>query len=791
MKTIFHSQILIFFKTRNIGIIICVLLVTNNLFSQPTTQRVEGIITDQNRTPLIGASIVLLKTDPVLGGITNESGDFEILHVPHGNYQMEVSYVGYDKKIIENVDVSFNKFTRVEVALEQNVDLQTVVVKPTYPIKSRPNSLQVLTIEETNRYPATFYDPARLATAHAGVLGSNDQANNLIIRGNSPNSMNWYLEGAEIVNPNHLSNAGTMSDRITTSGGGVNILSAQLMKKADFYTSAFPTSYGNALAGIMDVDIRKGKYDRHHQTAQIGLLGIDISAEGPAAKDNDDAYLINYRYSTIGLLSNLGVDLEDEEISFQDLAFNLVLPSRSIGTIAVFGMGGISKNIFETKRDTSLWEFQKDRTDVVYENKMGAVGLTHNWDMESGHQLKTTFVISGLDTDRTGTLLNDDFQEIFSDKDQVIENKLSVHSMYAHRLDVSQTLTAGLRYTSIGTEFLYTISNFTQNLGDHKRTLWQPYVNYQKQFGDKLELNAGLHFLNYSFADVNLFEPRLFAKYNLNEKSNVNFAYGLHSTLQQPQIYFTSASPLYTNEELTPTRAHHLVLGYHRFLNSFTILGMETYYQQLFDVPVDGLDGTSFSALNMMEGYVLNQLENEGTGKNYGVELSLKRFLTNDLFYLFNVSLYESKYKGSDGIERDTRFNGNYIINATFGKEFFKLKSRKEETKRRVLGFNIRGLYAGGLRETPIDEVISSQTGLTVYDDNNAFSQNQRDYFKIDLRFYRTIVSQNMRSTIAIDLQNATNQKNIAFNYFDVLQGVVVTKYQLGIIPNISYKIEL
>ncbi len=759
--------------------------------AQPTSQRVEGTITDENGTPLIGADILIVDTNPLLGSTTNESGDFEILNVPYGMYEIEVSYVGYVKKRIKDIDVNFNKITRIELALKRNIDLEAVIVKPTYPIKSRPNSLQILTIEETLRYPATFYDPARLATAHPGILSSNDQANNLIIRGNSPNSMNWYLEGAEIVNPNHLSNAGTMSDRITTSGGGVNILSAQLMKKAEFYTSAFPTAYGNALAGIMDVDIRKGKYDRHHQTAQIGLLGIDISAEGPVAKDNDDAYLINYRYSTIGLLSNLGVDLGDEEISFQDLAFNLVLPSRSIGTIALFGMGGISKNIFETKRDTSLWEFQKDQSDIRYENKMGAVGLTHNWDIENGRQLKTTFVISGLDADRIGTLLDDDFQEVFSDIDKITENKWSFHSMYAHRFSQQYTLDTGLRFTSIGTEFLYTISNFTQNLGDHRRNLWQPYVNFKTRFSDKLELNAGLHFLNYSFANVNLLEPRLFARYNLNDKSNINFAYGLHSTLQQPQIYFTSASPLYTNEELTPTRAHHLVLGYHRFLNSFTSFSMEGYYQQLFDVPVDQLAATSFSALNMMEGNVLNKLVNQGTGKNYGVELSLKRFLTNDLFYLFNISLYESKYKGSDGIERDTRFNGNYILNATIGKEFLKLKSRKEETKRRVIGFNIRGLYAGGLRETPIDEVISSQIGTTVYDDNNAFSQNQRDYFKIDIRFYRTIVGQNMRSTIAIDVQNATNQKNIAFNYFDAFQGVVVKKYQLGIIPNISYKIEL
>lgn len=772
------------------SLLFCLISLATSLVAQQTVQRIEGNVSDENRNPLIGASVVILNTDPILGGITNESGDFEILNVPHGQYELEFSYVGYNKKLLKNIEVNANKFTRVEIALERNVNLDEVVVTPSYPVKLRPTSLHVLTIEETLRYPATFFDPARLAASHAGVVSSNDQANNLVIRGNSPNSMNWYLEGAEIVNPNHLSNAGTFSDRISTSGGGVNILSAQLLKKTDFYTGAFPTSYGNALAGIMDVDIRKGKYDRHHLTGQIGLLGIDVAAEGPVAKDNDDAYLINYRFSTLGLLSQLGVELGDEAISFQDLAFNLVLPSRSVGTISLFGMGGISKNVFVTERDTALWEFQKDQSDITFNNRMGAIGLNHKWDMIGG-QLKTTFIVSGLDTDRTSTLLNNNFEQVSTDFDQIIENKLSVHSMYARELVGGQTITGGIRFTQIGTEFLYTLSNITQNFGDYKRTLWQPYFNYQKSFGNKIELNAGLHYLYYNLANVNLIEPRLSAKYNLDEKSNINFAYGLHSSLQQPQVYFNNANPIFDNEDLEPTRAHHLVLGYHRFLNSFTSITLEAYYQQLFNVPVDQAEETSFSALNMLEGYVLNQLENEGTGTNFGLELSLKRFLTNDLFYLFNASLYESKYKGSDGIERDTRFNGNYIFNATIGKEFIKLKPSKKETKRRILGLNIRGILAGGFRETPIDEVISSQTGTTVFDDNNAFSQNQSDYFKIDFRFYRTIVRQNMRSTIAIDLQNATNQKNIAFNYFDALQEEVVTKYQLGIIPNISYRIEL
>lgn len=767
------------------------LFVGSLLIAQPTSQRVEGTITDENGAPLIGASIIIQNTDPIKGSATNESGDFVILNVPHGLYNIEVSYVGYQKKVVDNVDVNFNKFTRIEVALERNRDLDEVVVMPLQPAKLRSTSLQVLTIEETLRYPATFYDPARLALAHAGVISSNDQANNLIVRGNSPNGMNWYLEGVEIVNPNHLSNAGTFSDRVTKSGGGVNILSAQLMKKADFFSGAFPTQYGNALAGIMDVDMRKGKYDRHHQTAQISLLGIDVSVEGPAAKDNDDAYLINYRYSTLGLLSQFGVDLGDEAIDFQDLAFNLVLPSRTVGTISLFGMGGISNNVFESKRDTSLWEFEKDRSDITYKNKMGAIGFSHKWDMENGNQLNTTVVYSGLDANRSATELSDTFEEVFDNQDEIIESKLSLHSFYNYKIGHNQDLTVGLRVTNVVTEFLYNISNFTLNSGEYSQNILQPYINYKINIANRLEMNAGIHYLNYQLANANLFEPRIYTKYYFNNQSNISLAYGLNSSLQHPELYFSSASPIYTNETLSPTRAHHFVLGYHHFLNRYTMLSMETYYQKLFDVPVDDTFESSFSAINMVEGYNLNKLKNEGTGTNYGVEVTLKRFLTNDLFFLINTSLYESKYVGSDGIERDARFNGNYIANLTIGKELIKIKSEKEETKRRILGLNIRGTYAGGLRATPIDELNSSQAGETIYDTNKAYSINQKDFFKIDLRIYRTVVRNKFKSTLALDLQNTTNQKNIAYSYYDNFQGKILEKYQLGLIPNLSYRIEL
>ena len=274
---------------------------------------------------------------------------------------------------------------------------------------TKPLSAHDLNVEKTNRIAANFNDPARLATSYAGVVSDNDQANNLSIRGNSPNGLVWKLEGLEIVNPNHLTNAGTFSDRLTQTGGGVNILSRQLLGRSQLYTSAWHARHGNALSGVFDINLRPGNKQRRSYTIQTGLLGIDLSTEGPFKEGGSASYLVNYRYSTVGLLSLMGVDLGDEVITFQDLSFNIDIPTRNAGTFTLFGIGGFSSNKFEAERDTAEWEFEKDRFDITYESNMGALGFTHSYPIAGNTSINTAGAISAISSSREAEKLSDNF----------------------------------------------------------------------------------------------------------------------------------------------------------------------------------------------------------------------------------------------------------------------------------------------------------------------------------------------------------------------------------------------
>lgn len=274
-------------------------------------------------------------------------------------------------------------------------------------------------------------------------------------------------------------------------------------------------------------------------------------------------------------------------------------------------------------------------------------------------------------------------------------------------------------------------------------------------------------------------EPQLKADVHLTTNQKLGFAYGLNSQLQLPQVYAN-------NEDLEATKAHYFTLAYQNQIKDQVQLKLEGYYQALFDVPVSATQSNSFSALNLLNELVNDTLVNGGTGTNYGIEISAQQYFSNNVFWLANLSLYESKYKGSDGIERDTRFNGNYIINLTGGKEFQWSKKEKDL----VLGVNARIAFLGGFKETPIDEVASANSGTTIFQDELAFSQNRKNYFRPDLRIYFTRNKKKFNSTLALDIQNVSNQKNVSFQNFDNFRNEVVQNYQLGIIPILNYRIE-
>jgi hypothetical protein len=778
-------------------------LLTNNSTAQKVTQTLRGTVVDAvDNLPLKGATVYLLPSEITFGVVTDRSGSFRFDSIPVGRYQLKISYVGYKTILLSEVSLESGKESVKHIAMELGTeDLNEVVVVAGRPSLS-PLSVQTITAEQTQRYAATFYDPGRLVTAFAGVINQNDQANNIVVRGNSPTSTVWWLEGAEIVNPNHTANAGTVSDRVMPNGGGVNILSAQLLGDSYFFNGNYPTQYGNGLGGILDMRMRKGNEEQREYTAQIGLIGIDLAAEGPFHKDYAASYLVNYRYSTLGLLSQMGVQLGDEEVAFQDLSFNVSLPTKKFGNLTIFGMAGSSSNFFEAERDTAVWDVQKDRQDINFTSRMGALGVTYNVLFAADKALwKTTFVVSSANSEREAFRLNEDYTRRITDVDERQETKVSFASMLQYRFSDKATLKTGLnatQYIPIVRAGKFITEDSVQIFleGSSQNWLYRPYVNLQYNPITRLQFNIGAAYAYYAANGTNSVEPLFSVKYNFKHNQSLSFAYRLQAQLQAPTVYFGAniTSDIFFpddgesgyNEELEMTKAHHLGLAYQTNILDKLNINAELYYQSLFDVPIINNGISTFSALNLLDEIIQDTLISEGTGRNYGLEVTLQKFMENGYYLLLTSTIYESKYTAADGIERDTRFNGNYALALSGGKEF-QWQSKKGNTN--VLGINIKMVYLGGFRSTPIDITQSVKLDETVFIENRAFSEQLPNYFKTDFRVYFKKSRPKYTTTLALDLQNMTNHQNVAYDYFDTQQGAVVTRYQLGLIPLLVYRV--
>jgi len=748
-------------------------------YAQEFTSVVRGSVKDADSgLPLAQATVQL----DGRGGITDESGVFRFDRVQVGRHVLTVSLVGYQTLVISEILLESGKENVQEVRLAASGrQLREATVSG-----SRPpafNSVQAITAEQTLRYAATYLDPARVATSFAGVAAANDQANGLVVRGNSPNSMQWRLEGVEIVNPNHLSNAGTFSDRPTSTGGGVNILSTQLMGTSYFMSGPFPAQYGNATSAILDMTLRKGNNEKHEFTAQAGLIGLDIAAEGPLSKSKKGTYIVNYRYSFTGLLGAMGVNFGGEDIRFQDLSFNLNFPMRKGGNFTVFGLGGISSNTFKAEPDSTKWEFYKDSHNIIYNNKMGAAGITHALPVGSRGVLKTAFVMSGLETSRAfykGETNTAGFSYPIED-DSLTKRKITGNMTFKYRLAGGGGLKVGSYVT-----FQYDRLAPLYTYHEIKSRLFQPFAEWTVPIAAGVNAEIGL---NATISKVDLWrarthrtlEPRAALRWQVTDDQKLSFSYGLHSQMPLAQLYAASYSTtgFSGNPDLGPSKVHHFVASYQRDFRKNNSLKVEAYWQKHFDVPVGGI---GFSALNAIETRADVGLVNKGKGRNYGLEVTYQKLLTQDFYMMISGSLYSATYVTDSGLRKKGRFDGRHTFSFTGGKEF--------KSGSRLWGINTKILWLGGFRETPIDLEASRAAQQTIYKNGEPFALKLKDYFRPDLRIYLKKSSSSYSTTFALDLQNVSGTKNAAFSYYDAFQQKIVRQKQLGLIPVLSYRVE-
>ena len=803
---------------------------------QTLTQSINGRVIDKDaESPLPGVNVVVVGSNPQIATSTDADGYYVLNKVPIGRVNLSFSFVGYKPVIMNGLLLTTGKEMVINPKMEENVtQIQEVQVTANSGKEQPLNKMAVVSarsfsIEETERYAGSLGDPSRMAQNFAGVVSAGDQRNDIVIRGNSPSGLLWKLDGVPIPSPNHFSAQGS-------SGGPVSMLNNNLLTNSDFFTGAWPAEYNNSVSGVFDLKMRNGNTEKREYLGQIGYGGIEAGTEGPFVKGKKASYMINYRYSTMQFAQNLGINPLGITPKYQDLSFKFNFPTKSFGTFSLSGIGGFSSITMPHDLKSS---YGSDTLHDITDGSKMATAIFSNTYTKDNWTIKSYISVNGQRTDLH--LDNMIYQQDSLNKWSITNKKLFYKEQSTEtrtlagirinkKINAQNNITIGGTVTSYNIDFYDLIwrnndknsilrygqlpslvDTFTSAMDVKKQNImfYQSYAQYQHRFNEFVTFYTGVNGELFALNNSYSIDPRASLKYQFTNKQSFNVGYGHHSQIQPLFVYITQSTKDYVNYEQTNTnvgmtKSNHFILGYDYQIAKNLRFKIETYYQQLYDIPVQQM-GDSLAnhpesyeyqkrAMVSMVNYGadfyvprFDSLVNKGTGKNYGVEFTLEKFFSDGFYFLSTTSLFQSKYKTPYAPERNTVFNGNFVWNLLGGYEF-------KLGKGNILGFDIKSVWAGGKRRIKIDLEKSIAAGETIYDLNNIFNERYNDYMRFDLRISYKMNRPKFSQEWALDLQNLTNHQNIymeqfLYNRVNPSESKISYAYQIGFYPMVTYRL--
>ncbi len=763
-----------------------------------------------------------------IGPSTEANGEFQLNNIPPGRYDINFHLASYKDLTMNNVVLSSAKEVVLQVELEEElkaIETVTIVSKTQPGQPGNENALvsaRLFTVDETDRFAGSRGDPARMASNFAGVQGADDSRNDIVVRGNSPQGVLWRLEGIDIPNPNHFAIPGT-------TGGPVSIINNKILANSDFFTGAFPAEYGNSTAGVFDLKMRNGNSRKYEFSSQLGFLGWDLLAEGPLNKRSGSSFMFTYRYSTLALFSALKIPIGTDAVpSYQDASFKLNFPIRGHGNLSFFGIGGGSHiNILisdQKKSGTNIYG-DNDR-DQYFSSGMYVAGSSLMYNLNKKSYLKATIANSMQLVNAHHALVFRHVTDTFEKDgdrfyryalDSIVPNlqyefrtrSLGLNSFINTKFSASSSIRYGMQLTRYSYSFTDSARNFdfmdsqnywkwntrwnSQGLG----MLFQPYFQYRWKPSEKWLITAGLMSQVFSImdkrdgiyhTDISYAEPRLGIRYNATKRDMLNFGMGFHSQIQPAYTYFyiKPGNTRPHNLDMGLTHSKQFVLGWDHSLKHSRRFKMETYYQFLTRLPVE-TRSSSFSLANTGSGFSRffpDTLENTGTGRNYGLEFTFEQFFSKGMYYLLTLSVFDAKYKGSDGVLRNSDFNTGYAGNALLAKEW-------KTGKRSTLNLGGKFTMAGARRYSPMDTLATRRnreyTEIDALKNSKTFGQG---YLRLDVRVSFKINSKKFTHEFAIDLVNVSNRKNVLKYSYISEAPYNKQDYQLGFLPLFYYKLD-
>ncbi|SNR53066.1 Outer membrane receptor for ferrienterochelin and colicins [Lutibacter agarilyticus] len=745
------------------------LIVTVSTINAQDLGVIRGKVIDaQTREALPFVNILILGTNT--GVISDESGNFLINNSPLGYMKLQASFIGYQTVVSEDYLVTLEKSPYI--IFQMNVDneqLEEVVIQSKLfrkPVEN-PLSYQSIGIAEIEKNPGGDRDILKVIQSFPGVASNPGFRNDIIIRGGSPAENKFYLDGVEVPVINHFQTQGS-------TGGPVGIINADLIRKADFYSSAFSANRGNALSSIIEFTMKEGNPEKLDIRATLGTSDAGITADGHIGEKT--TFIASVRQSYLsGLFRLLKLPFLP---TYNDFQLNVKHKFDDKNELSLIGLGAIDKfKLNEDVNDGITDEDDLKRNNYILSN----IPVQNQWNYTVGLSYKhygekstQQIVLSRNEWDNVADKYEDNTGNsedlLLKYSSRETENKLRYENFSTLKNNYKLNFGVGLEqvkyynatYQKFANSSGVEIIDFSSNLSLFKYGIFGQIS--KAYFNSKLNVSFGVRFDGVDYDDEmsNLFKqfsPRLSLAYALTEKWAVNASAGIYNQLPSYTVMgYRDNDGVLVNKEngLEYITAEHLVAGLEFKPNTSSKVTLEGFYKGYNNYPFSVENQISLANLGAGFGVVGNEeVTSTSEGRAYGFEVLLQKKSYSGLYGILSYTFVRSEFKDLNNEYIPSSWDNRNLLTATGGKKF---------NKNWELGAKFR--LVGGRPYTPYDYEASADianynvnnSGILDYSELNTLRFDL--FHQLDIRVDKTWYWKHFSLNLYLDIQNILGSEN-------------------------------
>ncbi|WP_420552713.1 TonB-dependent receptor [Tenacibaculum aiptasiae] len=698
-----------------------------------------------------------------VGAVSDDEGNFRITNVPLGYNKLQVSFVGYQSLITDEYLVTKDNSPYITVVLKENsTTLKEVEIKANLFKKSieSPLSLQTLGVAEIEKNPGGNRDVLKVIQSFPGVASNPGFRNDIIIRGGATSENKFYLDGVEVPVINHFQTQGA-------TGGPVGIMNADLIRKVDFYSSAFPANRGNTLSSVIEFTQKEGNNKSLNTRATLGTSDAGITLDGPIG--DKTTFMLSVRQSYLQFLFKL-IKLPFLP-TYNDFQLNVKSELSKNSELSIIALGAIDDfELNETVNDGETDEETIKRNKVI----LNTVPVNSQWNYTVGASYKY-------------------FAEEATHLVVLSRNELKNKALkYFMNEEVAPNLLLNYSSKEIETKFRYefnldTKNNYKINIGSNFETAtylnntYRKVANNQGVFEDIF--NSEIDFIKYGvFGQIskeylnnklgvsfgfrldgvdynsemrnvfNQFSPRVSLNYLLTDKWSVNGSIGRYYQLPSYTVlgFKNNAGEFVNKKGLKYIQSDHIVTGLSYRPNTSSKVTFEAFHKSYDNYPFSVRDQISLANLGDDFGVVGNEeVVSNSQGKSYGFEFLAQKKSYDGLYGIASYTFVRSEFKNALGQYIPSTWDNRHLIAITAGK---KLKKNWE------IGTKFR--LVGGKPFTPYD--LNASSLISNYDVRNGgvldytkLNEERLDtYTQLDFRVDKTWYLKRVAINLYLDVQN-------------------------------------